>query len=108
MSDQGTGGEALAALLSEDRRFPPPADFAAKAVAQPGIYEQAAADPVGWWAEQARTLRWETPWQRDLEWNPPFARWFVGGRLNASVNCVDRHVEAGLGDRVVFHWVGET
>ncbi len=107
MSDLGANGETLEALLSEERRFPPPDDFAAEAVAQPGVYAAAAADPVAWWAEQARSLRWETPWETDLEWEPPFARWFVGGRLNASVNCVDRHVEAGLGARVAFHWVGE-
>jgi acetyl-CoA synthetase len=106
MSDAGTG-EALSALLQEHRRFPPPPEFAARAVAGPGIYAEAAADPRAWWAEQARGLRWETPFQEILEWEPPFAKWFVGGRLNASVNCVDRHVEAGLGDRVAFHWVGE-
>jgi acetyl-CoA synthetase len=107
MTNQSPSGEAIAALLSEDRRFPPPPDFAAKAVAQPGIYEEASANPVAWWAEQARTLRWDVPWEIDLEWDPPFARWFVGGRLNASVNCVDRHVEAGHGGRVAFYWVGE-
>ena len=106
MSDAGAGG-ALSALLQEHRRFPPAAEFAAKAVAGPGLYEEAAADPVAWWAEQARNLRWDTPFSEVLQWDPPFARWFVGGRLNASVNCVDRHVEAGLGDRVAFHWVGE-
>ncbi len=106
MSDAGAS-EALSALLQEDRRFPPTRQFAAQAVAQPGIYAEAAKNPVAWWAEQARGLRWETPWEKDLEWDPPFARWFVGGRLNASVNCLDRHVEAGLGDRVAFHWVGE-
>jgi acetyl-CoA synthetase len=87
--------------------LPPPPEFVADAVAGPGIYAEADADPVAWWADQARLLRWETPWDEILDWKVPFARWFVGGRLNASVNCVDRHVEAGLGDRVAFHWVGE-
>jgi len=99
--------EELSALLHEDRRFPPPPDFAASAVAGEGIYEEAAADPIGWWESQARRLDWAEPWTRALEWEPPFAKWFVGGRLNVAVNCVDRHVEAGLGDRVAFHWEGE-
>jgi len=106
MSDSGTG-EALSALLQENRRFGPSEEFAARAVAQPGIYAEADADPVPWWAAQAKTLRWERPFEKVLEWDPPFSKWFVGGRLNASVNCVDRHVEAGHGDRVAFHWVGE-
>jgi len=107
MSDANTGEAALSALLQETRRFPPPDDFVADAIVGPAVYGQADADPVVWWAEQARQLRWETPWNEVLDWDVPFARWFVGGRLNASVNCVDRHVEAGLGDRVAFHWVGE-
>jgi acetyl-CoA synthetase len=106
MSDAGGGG-ALSALLQEHRQFAPSPAFAAKALAGPGIYDEAAADPVAWWADQARRLRWETPFEDVLQWEAPFARWFADGRLNASVNCVDRHVEAGLGDRVAFHWVGE-
>ena len=100
-------GGALSALLHESRSFPPPAGFAAQANAQPGISEAASADPEAWWAEQAGRLQWDRPWDTVLEWDQPFAKWFVGGRLNASVNCVDRHVAAGLGDRVAFHWVGE-
>jgi acetyl-CoA synthetase len=107
MSDAIADGGALSALLQETRKFPPPDGFAAKAVAGPEIYAEAAADPVAWWAEQAKGLQWETPWDQVLDWDVPFARWFVGGRLNASVNCVDRHVAAGHGDRVAFHWVGE-
>jgi len=106
MSDPRTG-EALSALLQENRRFVPSEEFRARAVAQPGIYAEAVADPIAWWAAQAKTLRWERPFEKVLEWNPPFSKWFVGGCLNASVNCVDRHVEAGHGDRVAFHWVGE-
>jgi acetyl-CoA synthetase len=100
-------GEALSALLHERRRFEPPPELAARANAQPGIYEEAAADPPAWWAAQAEQLEWAEPWDTVLEWRLPFARWFVGGKLNASVNCVDRHVAAGRGDRVAFHWVGE-
>jgi acetyl-CoA synthetase len=97
----------LSALLTESRRFPPPAEFTAQANAQPGVYEQAAADPLAFWESEARRLTWERPWDRVLEWNLPFAKWFVGGRLNVAVNCLDRHVEAGRGDKVAFHWVGE-
>jgi acetyl-CoA synthetase len=97
----------LSALLTESRRFPPPAEFTAQANAQPGVYEQAAADPLAFWESEARRLTWERPWDRVLEWNLPFAKWFVGGRLNVAVNCLDRHVEAGRGEKVAFHWVGE-
>jgi acetyl-CoA synthetase len=100
--------ETLSNLLSEDRRFAPPVDLAANANLAEEAYARAAADREAFWAEQAGRLDWATPWDRVLDWdNPPFATWFVGGRLNASYNCVDRHVAAGLGDRVAIHWVGE-
>src|SRR5580704_13808677 len=100
--------ESLSALLHETRTFPPPEALAKRANAQPEIYDQAAADPLAFWASQAERLTWATPWTDVLDWsNAPFAKWFVGGRLNVAVNCVDRHVEAGLGDRVAFHWEGE-
>jgi acetyl-CoA synthetase len=98
---------ALSALLHENRSFPPPSDFARQALAGADIYERAAADPLGFWEEQARRLTWAEPWSAVLEWNLPFAKWFVGGRLNVAVNCVDRHVDAGLGERVAFYWEGE-
>jgi acetyl-CoA synthetase len=97
----------LSALLHEERRFPPPGEFTAQANAGPDIYEQAAGDPVGFWEEQARRLAWAESWHTALEWNLPFAKWFVGGRLNVAYNCLDRHVEAGAGDRVAFFWEGE-
>jgi acetyl-CoA synthetase len=99
-------GEALEALLHERRAFPPSPGFAAQANASPSIYED-ASDAVEWWSAQARTLEWAQPWTTPLEWDLPFAKWFVGGRLNASVNCVDRHVAAGRGGKVAIHWVGE-
>jgi acetyl-CoA synthetase len=99
--------EALSALLHENRRFEPPTGFAANANAQPGIYDEAAEDRLAWWAEQARRLTWDTPFETVLEWELPDAKWFADGTLNACVNCVDRHVQAGLGNRVAFHWVGE-
>jgi acetyl-CoA synthetase len=99
--------EAVEALLHEERTFPPSAEFAAQANAQPGIYAEANANPEAWWAEQARNLEWATPFTKVLEWDPPHAKWFYDGTLNASVNCVDRHVAAGKGDKVAFYWVGE-
>jgi acetyl-CoA synthetase len=97
----------LSALLHETRTFPPPEALAKTANAQPGIYAEAEADPLAFWEHEARRLTWAAPWSQVLDWDVPFARWFVGAKLNVSVNCVDRHVEAGLGDRVAFHWEGE-
>ncbi len=97
----------LSALLHEARRFEPPPAFAEQANAHEDMYARAAADPVAFWEEQARHLDWATPWSKALDWKLPYAKWFIGGRLNVSVNCVDRHVAAGLGDRVAFHWEGE-
>ncbi|HAM03879.1 MAG TPA: acetyl-coenzyme A synthetase, partial [Acidimicrobiaceae bacterium] len=110
--DARSGGGSQRAAIDdfylEERRFPPADGFRAQATfADPAVYEQADKDPEGFWAEQARALDWFTPWDRVLEWDPPFAQWFVGGTLNVSHNCLDRHVQAGLGDRVAFHWVGE-
>jgi len=81
------------ALLQEDRRFAPPPEFAAAAnVKDASLYEQAAQDREGFWAAQAERLHWFRRWDRVLEWNPPFAQWFVGGRLNVAYNCLDRHL----------------
>ncbi|MHB8681017.1 MAG: acetate--CoA ligase [Acidimicrobiales bacterium] len=92
----------------EERRFAPPEDFRAQALfTDPGVYELADKDYEAFWAEQAKALDWFTPWDRVLEWDLPFAKWFVGGTLNVSYNCLDRHVQAGLGERVAFHWEGE-
>ncbi|RBM18931.1 acetate--CoA ligase [Streptomyces sp. PT12] len=100
--------ESLANLMTETRRFAPPAEVAADANITAAAYETAAADRLGFWAEQARRLSWATPPSETLDWsNPPFAKWFADGRLNVSYNCVDRHVEAGNGDRVAIHFEGE-
>ncbi|MCX6400598.1 MAG: acetate--CoA ligase, partial [Propionibacteriales bacterium] len=100
--------ETLANLSREERRFEPPADLAAAANVKADAYDAAKADREGFWATQADRLSWATKWDQVLDWsNPPFAKWFVGGTLNASYNCVDRHVEAGRGDKVAIHWVGE-
>jgi acetyl-CoA synthetase len=101
-------GPTLSNLMHEERRFPPPEDFAANANVTADVYELAAADRVGFWEEQARRLEWAQDWDTALDWsNPPFAKWFVGGKLNAAVNCLDRHVAAGRGDKVAFYWEGE-
>jgi acetyl-CoA synthetase len=99
----------LDVLLETEQTFPPPPEFAAQANASdPEIYERAEADPETWWASWAEKLEWTKPWSQVLDWSdPPFAKWFIGGTLNASANCLDRHVEAGQGERVAFHWEGE-
>ena len=101
-------GAALDTLGTETRTFAPPPGFVAQAnVADPGIYERAEADFEGFWAEQARTLLWRKPFTRVLEWDVPYAKWFADGQLNVSENCLDRHVGAGQGSKVAFHWEGE-
>jgi len=97
----------LEAWLDETRSFAPSAQFAQQANAQPSIYEEASADPAAWWRRQADRLTWHVEPTKTLEWDSPFAKWFSDGTLNASVNCVDRHVAAGKGDKVAFHWVGD-
>jgi acetyl-CoA synthetase len=100
--------ETLSNLLHEERRFEPPADLAAHANVTAEVYDESEKDPVAFWEKAAERLTWDTRWDRALDWdNPPFAKWYVGGKLNAAYNCVDRHVENGLGDRVAYHWVGE-
>ncbi len=107
MASENTTPE-LAALLKEDRSFPPPPEFAAAANANdPAVYERAAADPEKFWAEFAGELEWSTPWNRILEWNPPHAKWFVGGKLNASVNCLDRHIRTWRRNKAAIIWEGE-
>ncbi len=100
--------ESLANLLKEERRFAPPAELAANANVTAEAYEQAAADRLGFWATQAKRLTWASEPTETLDWsNPPFAKWFADGKLNVAYNCVDRHVENGLGDRVAIHFEGE-
>ena len=88
--------------------FPPPEALAAAANLGPEAYQRAAEDRLGFWADAASRLEWAQPWTDVLDWSdPPFAKWFVGGKLNVAVNCVDRHVTAGHGEQVAYHWVGE-
>ena len=99
--------ETLSNLLQENRRFEPPADLAAQANVKADAYEEAAADRLGFWERAAERLTWAERWNTVLDWNPPFAKWFIGGKLNVAYNCVDRHVEAGKGDKVAYYWEGE-
>ena len=106
MSDSDKGG--LSNLMHEERHFDPPDELAKNANVKADAYDEAEADRLAFWGKQAERISWDTPFDEVLDWsNPPFAKWFVGGRLNASYNCVDRHVENGLGDKVAYHWVGE-
>ena len=108
MTVEPTPSPEIENLLAEDRTFPPDPEFAAAANARADLYEEAEADPEGFWARLARErVHWDEPFHTTLEWDLPFARWFVGGKLNIAYNCVDRHVERGLGDKVAYHWVGE-
>ncbi|SES05019.1 acetate--CoA ligase [Actinokineospora terrae] len=108
MTEQSGQTPTLDNLSTESRVFAPTDEFSAAANVGAAAYEQGADDREAFWAEQAERLSWDTRWERVLDWDDaPFAKWFVGGKLNVAANCVDRHVEAGLGDRVAIHWVGE-
>jgi acetyl-CoA synthetase len=100
-------GDSIENLSQENRLFPPSPAFAAQANAKPDLYTHADKDRLAFWEEQARELTWEKPWDQVLEWNSPYAKWFIGGKINASVNALDRHVEAGRGERIAFHFEGE-
>src|SRR5687768_10301325 len=99
----------IAALLDENRKFPPPPEFTQRAVIRDeSVYEEAARDLEGFWAKLAgEKLEWIEKWTKVLDWRAPWARWFDGGKLNVSANCVDRHVRAGNGDRLAYVWLGE-
>ena len=108
MADSTQAHETIDALLGEDRTFAPSEAFRSTAILNdPGIYEEASADIESFWAKQAEMLDWYKPWDTVLEWDAPFAKWFNGGQINVSYNCLDRHVLAGRGDRVAYHWEGE-
>ena len=98
---------SLENLSREDRSFPPSPEFVAQANATPALYQEAEEDRLAFWAKQADSLHWDQKWEQVLEWEVPSAKWFVGGKLNASYNCLDRHVLEGRGDRVAFYFEGE-
>ena len=99
--------ESLENLLTEDRQFPPSAEFAAQANAHQDLYDAAEKDRLAFWDQQAKELSWDAPWTQTLQWDAPYAQWFVGGKINASFNALDRHVIEGRGERVAFHFEGE-
>ncbi len=107
-ASSGGSGETLSNLLHEERRFEPPNELAQHANVTTADYDAADSDRLGFWAKQAERITWAEPFTEVLDWsNPPFAKWFIGGKVNAAYNCVDRHVEAGKGDKVAYHWIGE-
>jgi acetyl-CoA synthetase len=102
--------DAIENLLREDRTFPPPPEFVERAlINEPGIWERTATEDGfrAFWTEEGNRLDWIEPWNELYTWDVPYAKWFIGGKLNVSANCLDRHVAAGLGDRVAYHWEGE-
>jgi acetyl-CoA synthetase len=106
MSDSKSN--TIETLLNESRHFPPSSEFSAQAnINSQDVVDEAHADWQGWWATWAEKLTWDKKWDSVLQWEEPFAKWFDGGKLNASVQCLDRHVTAGLGSRVAYHWEGE-
>src|SRR5919201_4130496 len=109
MADEVQKSDTIESLLAERRSYPPPPEFTARALIADGeVYAEAERDFEGFWAKQAgELLDWFEPWHTVLEWDLPFAKWFVGGKLNATHNCLDRHVAAGRGDKVAYHWEGE-
>jgi acetyl-CoA synthetase len=108
MPDATEDREDLEVLLRDEETFPPPEEFVKQAnLSDPAVYEEADRDFEAWWESWAEKLDWFEPWETVLEWNPPWAKWFKEGKINASHNCLDRHVDAGRGDRVAYHWVGE-
>ena len=108
MSDQA----AIESILHEEREFPPPPEFSASAHIKSfeeyeRIYNEAALDIPNFWAQQAESLDWFEKWHTALEWNEPFAKWFVGGKINISYNCLDRHLTTHRRDKKAFIWEGE-
>ena len=99
--------DSIENLSSESRTFAPSAKFAAQANAQADLYTQADADSEKFWEQQASALVWAKPWEKTLQWQAPFAKWFIGGELNATVSALDRHIAEGRGDRIAFHFEGE-
>jgi acetyl-CoA synthetase len=108
--ERSAGTDAIENLLREDRTFPPSAEFVAQAgLSDPSIYERTASEEGfrAFWAEEGNKLDWIEPWSELYTWEAPYTKWFIGGKLNVSANCLDRHVAAGRGDRVAYFWEGE-
>jgi len=101
---EATSGHAIETLQVEDRRYPPSPEFSKQANAKPEIYAKSFDD---FWSEESKRITFIEPWKQLYEWKPPYAKWYMGGQLNVCYNCVDRHVESGLGDKVAYFWEGE-
>ncbi|TMB46643.1 MAG: acetate--CoA ligase [Chloroflexi bacterium] len=104
MSETTSSGHAIETMQVEERRYKPPPDFARQANAQPDIYNRGFDE---FWTEEAKRISWFQAWDQLYEWKPPYAKWYIGGTVNVCYNCVDRHVESGLGDKVAYFWEGE-
>ena len=103
-----TPEKSLSALLDERRTFPPSEEFRRQAnAADPAIYDRALRDPEAFWAGEAKKIDWLKPWEKVLEWNAPWAKWFVGGKLNVTYNCVDRHAHSARRNKAAIIWEGE-
>ena len=108
MAGNNGGQEAIKALLTENRLFAPPKEFVKRATVRDAkIYKEAAKSPEKYWAKMAGELRWMKPWKKILEWKPPHAKWFVGGKLNVSDNCLDRHLTTWRRNKAALIWEGE-
>src|SRR5688500_14590059 len=108
MADGASTERDLEVLLKDEGRFPPPPEFAKDAlVSDPAVYDEAEADFEAWWAKWANELDWFDPFETVLEWDAPWAKWFPEGKINACHNALDRHVDAGRGDKIAYHWIGE-
>jgi acetyl-CoA synthetase len=108
MAKAAKGDEPIQALLKEDRKFPPPKAFVKRAlVRSESVYREAAKNPVRFWEQRAKELAWFKPWTKALDWKPPSAKWFVGGKLNVSYNCLDRHVQGPRRTKAALIWEGE-
>src|SRR5688500_8289899 len=109
-TEDRTDAATIENLLSEERTFPPSDEFVANALtSDPGIYERTASEEGfrAFWTEEGNRLDWMEPWTELYTWEPPYAQWYLGGKLNVSDNCLDRHVASGLGQRVAYFWEGE-
>src|ERR1700716_1025771 len=105
MSESRSEGHAIETMQVEERRYPPSPEFSKQANAQPEIYERGFDE---FWTEEAnQRISWFEPWKTLYEWKPPYAKWYIGGKLNVCYNAVDRHVERGLKDKVAYFWEGE-
>jgi acetyl-CoA synthetase len=108
MAKAAKGDEPIQALLKEDRKFRPPKAFVKRAlVRSESVYREAAKNPVRFWEQRAKELAWFKPWRKALEWKPPYAKWFVGGKLNVAYNCLDRHVQGPRRTKAALIWEGE-